>query len=369
MMTAPKLATMVAPWLVLALAAEGAEPAAPPGSQAPIYPHKLFTSQEFGSGGQSYWLFEPAEPRPERAAVVVFHHGWLAMNPGVYGAWIEHLARSGFVVIYPRYQADTLTPPSRFLPNALTAVKDALGVLQTAPGRVRPDRDRFALIGHSAGGNLSVQMAAVAQDEGLPRPSAVVAVLPGEVKPSRSPTLDRLPAATLLVVIAAEQDIVVGDHRARQIFAATTAVPPERKLYILYRTDRQGPIPLVADHLAPTAALAALDTGEGPFRTSQMAQAKVDILDRYGFWRVADLTLAAAFSGRTLAEATDGGALFRDLGRWGDGRPVTPPIVGTELSSIPRVFPAHGARLISWDPDDLPRLPRPARIEAAARLK
>ena len=367
-MQAARVASWVAPWWALAVAAVGAEPpAAAP--VAPVYPHRSFTSQEFGSGARSYWLFEPAEPRPERAAVVVFHHGWLAMNPGVYGAWIEHLARSGSVVIYPRYQADGLTPPSRFLPNALTAVRDALDVLQTAPGRVRPDRERFALIGHSAGGNLSVQMAAVARPEGLPRPAAVMAVLPGEVTPSRAPALEQVPADVLLVVVAAEQDLVVGDHRARQIFAGTTAVAPERKLYLLYRSDRQGPVPLVADHLAPTAALASLDTGEGPFRGSQMAQAKVDILDRWGFWRVADLTLAAAFAGRTLAEATDSGAAFRDLGRWGDGRPVTPPVVGTDLAAIPRVFPAHGARLISWDPDDLPRLPYPMRIEAAARLK
>jgi dienelactone hydrolase len=328
----------------------------PTKAEAPAYPHKSFTAESFGSGGRSYWLFEPADPKPERAPVVVFHHGWLAMNPGVYGAWIEHLARSGRIVIFPRYQGDALTRPGLFLPNAVAAVRDALDVLQTAPGRVRPDRERFALVGHSAGGNLSAQMAAVASEEGLPEPKAVVAFLPGEVRPMREPKLDRIPARTLLVVVAAEHDVVVGDHRARQIFAEATAVPESRKEYVLYRTDRQGPVPLVADHLAPTAGLAALDTGDGPFRTQQMALAGVDILDRYGFWRLTDLTLQAAFAGRTLDEATDRGALFRDLGRWSDGRVVAPPICGDDLGAIPRVFPPNGARLIPWKPDEFVRL-------------
>ncbi len=83
-----------------------------------------------------------------------------------------------------------------------------------------------------------------------------------------------------------------------------------------------------------------------------MGRASVDILDRFGFWRLADLTIDAAFSGRTLAEATGDGALFRDLGHWSDGRAVLSPIVDTDLHAIPRVVPSQGVRLISWNPDD-----------------
>ena len=122
----------------------------------------MIKRQEFGRGARSYWLFEPAEPTPGIAPVVVFHHGWFAVNPAAYGAWIEHLVRSGQIVIFPRYQADGLTPAADFLHNALAAVRDAFDVLETSPVHVRPDRRRFALIGHSAGGNLAAQMAAVA---------------------------------------------------------------------------------------------------------------------------------------------------------------------------------------------------------------
>lgn len=347
------MATLSAPAPLRSEPPGGGEPAtARPRVAAPAtaYPHGSFRVQAVGEGPRAYWVFEPDEPRPDRAPVVVFNHGWMAMNPGVYGAWIEHLARRGFVVIFPRYQSDWSTRPTEFLPNALAAVRDALDVLETAPDRVRPDRERFALIGHSAGGNLAAQMAAIARVAGLPTPRAVLAIMPGEVMHQPEPSPSAIPAETLLVVAAGDQDRVVGDFVARQLFAGATAVPPERKLFVLYRTDRRGPVPMVADHVAPTAKLPRLDSGDGPLRPMQMSLARLDLLDRFGFWRLADLTLDAAFAGRSLAEATRGGELLRDLGRWSTGLVVTPPVVGTDLAAIPKVFPANGAKLIPWQP-------------------
>ena len=103
---------------------------------------------------------------------------------------------SGRIVIAPRYQRDWSTPPANFLPNGLVAVRDALDVLATSPAHVRPDRSKFALIGHSAGGNLAAQMAAVAAEADLPEPRAVIAIFPGEVlplaqaRPGQRPGLD-----------------------------------------------------------------------------------------------------------------------------------------------------------------------------------
>jgi acetyl esterase/lipase len=314
---------------------------------APLYPHKGIKRQEFGYGARSYWLFEPAEPTPPSAPLVVFLHGWYAYNPAAYGAWIEHLVRGGQTVIFPRYQDDNFTPPRDFLPNTLAAVRDALDVLETSRAHIRPDHRRFALIGHSAGGNLAAQLAALASANGLPAPRAVVAVMPGEVVPSREPSLARIPATTLLLVVAATDDRIVGDLRAREIFAGATAVPAARKKFVLYRTDLHGG--LFADHFAPTAASRDLSNGEGPLLGLQFLRARVDAFDA-GFWRMADITLQAGFRGLTLDEATDRGALFRHLGYWNDGRAVSPPIVGDDLSTIPRVFPGNGLRLIKWIP-------------------
>ena len=143
------------------------------------YPHATVRRTVIGSGPRSYVLFEPDTPRPERAPVVVFVHGWLAMNPGVYGAWVDHLVRRGNVVIYPRYMDEWETPVEAFLPNALAAVVDALDVLATSPAHVKPDRTRFALVGHSTGGVLAVQLAALCASRHLPEPRAVVAATPG----------------------------------------------------------------------------------------------------------------------------------------------------------------------------------------------
>jgi acetyl esterase/lipase len=343
-------------------AAVGAR-AAPPAPEGPVYPHKAVQRKEFGWGARSYWLFEPADPAPAKAPVVVFCHGWLAVNPGAYGAWIDHLVRSGQIVICPRYQTDAFTRPVEFLPNTLAAVTDAIDVLLTAPGHVRPDLERFALIGHSAGGNLAAQMAAMAAEARLPKPRAVVAMMPGEVQPIREPTLDRIPADTLLVVVVAEEDRVVGDGRAREIFTEASAIPRSRKKYVLYRSDLHGVPRLVAHHLAPTAAFPEFDTGDGLLRGFQMTKAEVNAFDRAGFWRLADVTLRAAFEGRTLDEATSGGELFRHLGYWSDGRAVERPIVGDDLSLIPRVIPTQGLRLIKWAPE-LP-LPEPAVADKA----
>lgn len=343
--------------LMIALApARGDEPSQPASSssvppkpaQEPVYPHRTVQRVEIGSGARSYWLFEPADPKPERAPVVVFNHGWFAVNPGVYGAWIEHLVRSGRIVIFPRYQNDVVTNPVEFLDNALAAIRDAFVVLETSPKHVKPDLDRFALIGHSAGGNLAAQLAAVAADHGLPRPRAVLAMLPGEVQPLPQVSLARIPADTLLVVVVAEDDVVVGDLRARDIFIQAASIPPARKKYVLYRSDLHGTPRLIADHLAPTGYQRSFDSGDGVLRGFQTNQAEINALDRFGFWRITDITLEAAFRGLTLDEATRNGDLFRHIGYWTDGRQVVPPVVGDDVTAIPRIYPSNGLKLFRW---------------------
>lgn len=326
--------------LVAASVARGAD-----GPGETPYPHESVKRTEIGAGPRSYFLFEPAGPTPAKAPVVVFFHGWLAMNPGVYGAWIEHLVRRGNTVIYPRFM-EPETPVPEYLPNALAAVVDGLGVLESSAVHVKPDRARFAMMGHSTGGVLAVQAAAQARSRDLPEPRAVVAVTPGEVLQTRGPDLAGIPASTLLVVVAADHDIVTGDAHARRIYRAATSIPVSRKKFVLYRTDLRGRPRFWADHLAPTAALASFDTGDGPFRAIQMGGGAVNAIDREGFWKVADVTIDAGFAGQTLDQAMPRGAAFRRLGYWSDGRAVTPPIVADDPATVPRVVPSNGLRLV-----------------------
>jgi acetyl esterase/lipase len=239
-----------------------------------------------------------------------------------------------------------LTRPQRVLPNALDAVSDAMEVLETGPGRVRPDRTKFAVIGHSAGGNLAAQMAAMADEAGLPRPRAVIALMPGEVIASPTPALADVPGETLLIVAAAENDVVVGDARAREIFNETTAIPLSRKRYLFYRSDIHGFPPLIAEHFMSTGFLDRFDTGEGLMPKLQKQRAEINAFDHAALWPMVDLTLKAAFTGESLDVLSEGGERFKRLGMWSDGRPVTPPIVTDDVSDLPRVFPSNGLKLI-----------------------
>jgi len=353
-----RIARAVGSWLIVALAAGGslyADDARDAASDLSTQrrteeehaPHLTVRRYEIGVGPRSYWLFEPDQPKPDRAPVVVFLHGWFAVNPGFYGAWIDHLVRHGRIVIFPRYQNDVDTLPQDFLPNTLAAIRDGLGALSIGVGHVRPDTTQFALIGHSAGGNLAAQIAALASDPhaDLPLPRALVVLMPGELIPSRQPSLDRIPASTLLLVVVGEDDLVVGDLRGRQIFTEATSVPRAHKRFVLFRSDRHGYPPLIAEHTAPTGVNHRLDNGEGVFRLLQKSFGDVNALDRAGFWRMTDLTLDAAFAGKTLDDATRDLERFRHLGYWSDGRRVTPPVVGDDLSAIPRVILGNGLRI------------------------
>src|SRR5712671_3416242 len=67
------------------------------------YTHQVVTKAHFGEGSHEYGLYEPDQPRPASAPLIVFFHGWGATNPAIYGAWIEHLVRRGNIVVFPRY--------------------------------------------------------------------------------------------------------------------------------------------------------------------------------------------------------------------------------------------------------------------------
>ncbi len=87
-----------------------------------------------------------ATPRP----VVVFLHSWGAVNPALYGGWIEHLARKGNLVLYPRFQDVNRSRPADASALAANLIKTSLEALANDP-QAKPDVTRVAFIGHLAG--------------------------------------------------------------------------------------------------------------------------------------------------------------------------------------------------------------------------
>jgi dipeptidyl aminopeptidase/acylaminoacyl peptidase len=307
------------------------QPAGGPGGRD--YTHASVTKSRHGEDGAEFWLFEPAEPTPASAPVIVFNHGWGAMTPDSYGAWIEHLVRRGNIVVYPRYQAGLLTMPGKFTSNAIEATKNALRLLRKR-GHVSPDGKRFAIVGHSAGGVVSANMAAEAAAAGLPRPSALMIMHPGEVGGKRSGMalrdLGNIPASTLVVVVVGADDKLVGDGDAKRLFSSLSHLRRQNRNYLIMVSDNHGDPPVVADHLGPLAASEAYADEKRRWRRrsrSKKLDSSVDALDFYGYWKLLDGLSDAAFYGRNREFALGAAVEVRRMGMWSDGKPIKQLIV------------------------------------------
>ena len=316
-----------------------ADPPTPPtqplsGPGGRDYPSAAMTMHRYGSGPTEYWIFEPANPPPKSAPVILFNHGWSAMTPNAYGAWITHLARRGNIVIYPRYQDSLRTPMRDFTPNTIAAIKAALLELQS-PDHVKPELDHVAIVGHSMGGAITPNLAALAASEGLPIPKAICCVEPGnhaEASPNIAMPLadfSKIPADALALVIVGDNDKVVGDGTARLIFSGLGQIPPANKSYVTLVSDDHGQPPLLATHFAPVA-MAVVDPTAARATQSSIIQAfrqgvegnSGGALDYYGTWKLFDGLIDAAFFGKNRKYALGDTPEQRYMGKWSDGTPV-----------------------------------------------
>ncbi len=279
------------------------------------YVHAAVVENVYGSGVTQYRLFEPSQPAPTSAPLVIFSHGWLLNDPANYRDWINHIVRRGAIVLYPNFQ-EALTDPAQHLPNALVSIRDGIARLQ-AGGHVMPDLTKVAFVGHSAGGLLTINLAAVAAIEGIPLPKAVM-VANGS-GPNSIPIgggahllkdLSGVSGDVLLLAIAGDDDTVVGTGPAIQFIQETTQVPAANKNYVLFRSDRHGDPDLLADHFAPLA-------------NSKDSNA----YDYYGYWKLFDALTSAAFYGTLREYALGNTPQQRFMGEWSDGVSVMEPLV------------------------------------------
>jgi len=280
-------------------------------------------------GAQGWRLFTPTGPAPASAPVVVFCHGWGALDSKNYQAWIDHLVRRGNIVIWPNYQDSLLTPAAKFLPNAVAGVRGALASLPETRGLLHADLRRVAVVGHSAGGVLAAELAAVAKAEGLPELRAVMAVEPGDgsqggKRRASVPLVDLapMPATTRLLVMVGADDHRAFEELGLHIYDGARAVPAAQKNVLEMRSDRHGQPPLIANHSVPAG------TFDGhPQRRALLADFEhagvVDALD-FALWKHFDALADCAFFGRDCNIALGGGAAQTAVGNWSDGVEVIP---------------------------------------------
>ena len=168
-----------------------------------------------GRRARTVTVLEGAGQSAGARPVVVFLHGWGAIDPRFYAPWLVHLVRGGSTVIYPRYQSSVITSPATVLGNTVAALRTAFAVVPPADGRL-------VVAGHSAGGALGADYAAMARDKRLPVPAAVFSVYPGRSLrggPAVIPPVDQsgIPAAVRILALGSEADETVGTATARQI--------------------------------------------------------------------------------------------------------------------------------------------------------
>ncbi len=242
---APAAAAPPAPVPAPAPAPEPAQPAAVP-AQPPVpdrstaYAPPGAERVDVGVGAQGAAIFRQPGSAGQAGPVVIFLHGWVAIDPERYGHWIAHLVRGGATVIYPAYQTKPSYDTTMPLANVLAGVRSALAHVWLAPGRL-------VIAGHSAGGALSADYAAVAAANGLPAPAAVFSVYPGRklrhlAVPIPAVDLSTIAARTRVLVYAGERDTAVGSGTAERI--VSSAAQAHATLRII-RDDA------VDDHRAP----------------------------------------------------------------------------------------------------------------------
>lgn len=288
-----------------------------------VYLHDSVRMMDFAAEPDGYWLFEPMQPRPDSAPVVVFNHGYGAINTMIYGKWIRHLVRRGNIVIFPRYQKNLLSPaPDEFADNAATAIRHALTELDTGD-HVRPLTESLAMVGHSYGGTVSAYLGVKFEKMGIPKPRAIMMCSPGTgpFKGGRLESYEQMPSDTRLLVVVSEDDHVVGDELGKLVFES--AKNTSHRNFIRQYADRHGEPDITAGHNQAYSLYEPFDNGiHNLSYWRALRSASFDAMDYNGYWKLFDALLACTREGRWCDYAFGDTEKQRSLGIWSDGTPV-----------------------------------------------
>ncbi|MCB9304982.1 MAG: alpha/beta hydrolase fold domain-containing protein [Lewinellaceae bacterium] len=300
------------------------------------YVHQSVAFFDAATSAEGYWLFEPADPKPDSAEVVVFMHGYGAYNPMAYGKWIKHLVARGNIVIYPRYQKNLMWPrPEAFPENAATGIRRALKELQKE-GRVKPKTGKVAYIGHSYGGVISANLATRWQEFGIPKPASLLLCEPGSgpFKGARLNEYSDLPADLEMVVVVGADDYVVGDEFGRLVFE--TAINTPHRNLVIQRRSTDGRRWVGASHSEPYCYDLDFDTGVRNYTSKRVLMtSRLNEVDFNCYWKFADALMESTRNGCYREVAFGNTPRQRWLGQWANGKPIRELEVVLPAASVP----------------------------------
>jgi poly(3-hydroxybutyrate) depolymerase len=272
-----------------------------------------------GSGGD-FWLYEPNNPTPDSANVVVFIHGLGETNPKLYGAFIKHLVRKGNIVIYPRYQKDLNVSSTTFNDSCAHGIKRGLDTIQQA-GHVKGRIQNFFVLGHSVGGILTANMTMLYQQYGLPKPLTAFSMQPGAAG-FLSPDYSSFPADVMYLSMMSEDDIIVGTGPGTTLYNQTVNVPTSHKNLVHTYGDSHGSPAITATHFDPLAGDAAFDNGESNLFILASGNGPVDAFDYFCTWKLQDALMDCALHSQNCEYAFGDTPEQHGMSNWSDGTPI-----------------------------------------------
>lgn len=303
--------------------------------------HGAVDIRVIGEKENRVFLFVPAEPAlKEEAPIIFFHHGWQGMNPMNFGALIDHLVRSGHVVIYPVFQDSTHTNPLSIIHNAGQANQKALRHL-AKEFQLTPKQGQILYYGFSIGSAISVNLALTASDYDLPPPNALILVAPGDVFHLEAGTnftsfyteLATLPSQLPVVIMTGEDDDI-GLPTARKIYAQIKHIPRTQRILYTLPSSQHITSKVTAGHGSPGAPDSRYNFSPSRQRFPKRLQgqptyeksASLNQLDFFGYWKIIDGVLDGLKNNSQFPTIIFGKGYTqqRTLGTWDDGTPLNP---------------------------------------------
>jgi pimeloyl-ACP methyl ester carboxylesterase len=278
---------------------------------------------DFAQSEDGFYLFLPVDTGCIEQQIIVFVHGYGAINPMVYGKWIRHLVRAGHPVIYPRYQESIFSPASvQFVPNTVVGIHSALLELEK---RGIGSSGGLGVIGHSYGAVISANLASSWKENQLPRINPVLLCQPGTGPFSGGILEDYkgIPPSTALAIIINADDWTVGESFGRKIFAQSPQIPSR----ILFRQTADSHLDesITASHYETYTIDTLFDTGMRNFTINRaMKVSKLDRVDTEGYWPLFDSMLKITADNTIEPGILNNLENMRDLGTWLDGTRVKP---------------------------------------------
>lgn len=204
------------------------------------YPSKASSEGPLGKGASGVWLYQPAG-KPKNLVIYLHGQGGPAeAKPTNHLPWIDHLVSRGNIVVYPRYEIAYEKDPLKFVVQGV----------RTATSKVDVMGLPVLVIGYSHGGGLAVEYGAIAEQNHVPVPDAIMSVFPsGFGNSSYLLPLSGLDHSTRLVFLVGDKDTVVGgdgvSFMAQRLQAANF---PDENIQLDLVSSHGS---FAADHVAP----------------------------------------------------------------------------------------------------------------------